>query len=164
MFARLLLIFVLVPLADLVLLLLIGRMNWWLSVALVIVSGFVGAFFARRQGFAVGNRIRERLVRNEMPTEPLVDGGIVLFAAGLLITPGLITDLFGLSLLIPICRRWYRKRLIAWFKKRFRVEAMATSGSFGFGSPVVDSYVVRDDEDESDDIVENRTGSEQKIH
>jgi len=63
--------------------------------------------------------------------------------------PGLITDLFGFSLLIPFCRRWYRKRLIAWFKRHFKVETFSLDAGFTRDPNVVDSYVVP--RDESDD-------------
>ena len=78
-FARLLLLFVLVPLADLILLVMIGRYNFAATIGLVIVSGCVGAYLARRQGLGVGNRIRSRLQQNEMPTQQLIDaipGGV----------------------------------------------------------------------------------------
>ena len=105
MFARLLLIFILVPLADLFLLIVLSRyITISATIALVVVSGIIGAWLAKNQIGRVGTRIRNRLTQNQMPADLLTDGGMILFAAGLLITPGLLTDLIGFSLLIPTCR------------------------------------------------------------
>jgi UPF0716 protein FxsA len=69
----------------------------------------------------------------------------MIFVAGaLLLTPGILTDLFGLSLLVPFCRRFYRRRLVNWFRAHFTIQQVgpgqwqARSGR----SQVIDSYVV----------------------
>ena len=122
MFARLLLIFILVPLADLILLMLISKYTTVATtIALIVVSGIIGAWLAKWQTSKVGVRIRDRLSRNQVPADLLTDGAMILFAAGLLITPGLLTDLFGFSLLIPICRHWYKTWAVASIKNHVSV-------------------------------------------
>ncbi len=92
-----------------------------------------------------------------MPTEALVDAFMILAAGLLLMTPGVLTDIFGFSLLVPYCRRVYRGLLIRWFKKNVKVQSFHNqSFSAGFSNhggqsnseEVIDSYVVekRDDE------------------
>ena len=123
MFARLLLIFILVPLADLFLLIVLSRyITISATIALVVVSGIIGAWLAKNQIGRVGTRIRNRLTQNQMPADLLTDGGMILFAAGLLITPGLLTDLIGFSLLIPTCRTWYKTWAVRWIKKYFVIK------------------------------------------
>ena len=123
MFARLLLIFILVPLADLFLLMVISKYTTvTATVGLVIVSGIIGAWLAKKQIGRVGIRIRNRLNENRMPADLLTDGGMILFAAALLITPGLLTDLLGFSLLIPKCRTWYKSWAVQWLKNNFKVQ------------------------------------------
>ncbi len=123
MFARLLLLFILVPLADLLVLYGITQMtHWTTTVAVVIASGIVGAWLAQKQWRSVTTRIRDQLVQNNIPSGLLTDGGMILFAAGLLITPGLITDLLGLSLLIPKLREIYKKHAIHWLKINLKVQ------------------------------------------
>ena len=122
MFARLLLIFILVPLADLILLMVISKYTTVATtIALIVVSGIIGAWLAKWQTSKVGIRIRDRLNRNQMPADLLTDGAMILFAAGLLITPGLLTDLFGFSLLIPLCRGWYKTWAVTWIKNHVSV-------------------------------------------
>ena len=123
MLARLLLIFILVPLADLFLsLALSDYITPAGTIALVVVSGIIGAWLAKNQIGKVGIRIRNLLSQNQIPADLLTDGGMILFAAGLLITPGLLTDLLGFSLLIPTCRTWYKSWAVKWIKKNFTVK------------------------------------------
>ena len=141
MFARLLLLFILVPLADLALLMVISKytsIGW--TIALVIVTGFIGAWLARRQGVSVGMRIRDRLSQNLNPGDLLTDGAMIIFAAGLLITPGLITDVVGFSLLIPSMRRGYKQWAMRWLKSHFQIQIVR--GNSTAQPDVVDGEVV----------------------
>lgn len=125
MFGKLLLIFILVPLADLILLLVIADYtSWSFSIAIVILSGIIGAWLAQQSGRSVGRKIQDQLRNQAVPTELLTDGAMILFAAGLLLTPGFITDTIGLSLLIPACRRWYKKGAMTILKKHFKVQVV----------------------------------------
>ena len=154
MFSRLLLIFIVVPLLDLALLMVVSKYTSVLfTLALVIISGVVGATLAHRQIFQTGVRIRKSLAKNQLSGEVFSDGAMILFASGLLITPGLITDLVGFSLLIPACRRWYRRRLINWLRRHFDIQvtqvtqyAQAFSQTPPDADDVVEGHVVRDRE------------------
>lgn len=148
MFLRLFLLFTLVPLADLVLLLMISKtIPLWASVAVIVGSGLLGAWLAKRQWSNVKLRIKTRLQQNEMPGELITDGMLVLLAGGLLIAPGLITDTFGMTLLIPVCRRWYKKKAVEYLKDQFQVKVFKSS-SMG-GAQVVDGeFVKKSDLDE----------------
>ena len=117
MFLRLLLLFTLVPLAELALLIQIGRAtNLWFTIGLVLLTGLIGASLARRQGLETWRNIREQLARGEMPTGSLLEGLLILIAGVLLITPGVLTDCVGFSLLVPKVRERLKGRLLAWFK------------------------------------------------
>ena len=117
MLGKLILLFILLPLADLWLLLVLSKYtSWQFSVLLVIISGIVGAFLARRSSKAVWSKIQSKLGRGEFSTELLSDGAMIFFAAGLLLTPGFITDAIGLSVLIPPIRNVYKKLIAKWFK------------------------------------------------
>ena len=122
---KLILIFILVPLADLMLLMVMSDYTGWpFSIAMVVVSGILGAYLAKRSSQAVGVKIRERLQRGQMSPDLLTDGAMIFFAAGLLLTPGFITDAVGLSLLIPSCRRWYKTRITNWMKRNFKIQVV----------------------------------------
>jgi UPF0716 protein FxsA len=138
-FARLLLLFILLPLADLVLIVMLIRIHWMLTVAWILVSAIAGAWYVRRQGLRVWEEARKELEANRMPGEAFIEGCLVLVAGVLLITPGLITDLLGLSMLLRAGRQWYRRRVIAWLRKKVRVPAATSRGAYD----IVDGEVVR---------------------
>ena len=145
MFAKLLLVFILVPLADLILLLMISNFtSVWFTIALIIVSGTIGAWLARQQGTKVTDKIRNEFQQNMMPSSLLTDGAMILFAAGLLITPGMLTDAFGFSLLIPSCRAWYKTKTMSLLKEHFKVQVKKSFGNVNpFEDPdIVDGEVV----------------------
>jgi UPF0716 protein FxsA len=122
---RLILLFILVPLADLVLLMVLSQyIGWQISVALVILSGIIGAYLARRSSMAVFQKLRTKMSQGQMSPDLLSDGAMILFAAGLLLTPGFITDVVGLSLLFPACRGVYKRWLTGWFKKHFKFQVL----------------------------------------
>jgi UPF0716 protein FxsA len=89
------------------------------TILLTIVSAIVGASLAKRQGLAVMIRMRHELNMGRIPARPLADGVMILLGGALLITPGLITDVLGMSTLIPFCRNLYAKILIRWAKRHF---------------------------------------------
>ncbi len=157
MFARLLLLFILVPLVDLMLLLWIANWtHWTTTILLVIISGFIGAWLAKQQSVRVGMKIRQQLARNEVPSGLLTDGAMILFAAGLLLTPGVITDIFGLSLLIPQARNWYKQRVWKWLKDHYHVQ-VTEMRSRDFESDIVEGEVVKPREPAKSDVTQLNT-------
>jgi UPF0716 protein FxsA len=90
---KLLVLFIAVPLVELYLLLLVGRVIGALyTILIVVLTGGLGGFLAKREGLAVLRRVRERLNAGERPGGELLDGAIILVAGALLITPGMVTD------------------------------------------------------------------------
>lgn len=166
MFARLFLLFVLLPLADWVLLWsLIKLLPWQASVLIVVGTGAVGAFFAKRQGSRVLSEIREELADNLVPANTLLDGVMILFAGALLITPGLITDTVGLLLLVPFTRRWFRAQAFELAKRYLKVKAVNFQTHWGdsfrgdsfrqsHDPDIVDGEVVHDRSVKQAEIVE----------
>ena len=131
MLGKLILIFVLVPLADLVLLMALSDYTGWqFTVGMVVLSGILGAYLAKRSSHAVGIKIRERMLKGQKSADLLTDGAMIFFAAGLLLTPGFLTDAVGLSLLIPVCRRWYKARVTNWIKRNFKVQVVQMPPDF----------------------------------
>ena len=103
---RLLILFIAVPVVELVLLIEIGqRVGTIATVGLIIGTGIVGASLARQQGISTLARLRNDLEAGQLPAEPIVDGVLILLAAVVLITPGVLTDLVGFLCLVPACRR-----------------------------------------------------------
>jgi UPF0716 protein FxsA len=123
MLARLLLLFVLVPLIELAILIRIGTwLGFWPTIGLVIATGAIGAMLAKSQGGRVLRDIRGDLSAGRVPATRLLDGFLVLVGGIVLLTPGLLTDIAGLMLLLPFTRN----RLKEGVRRRF--ERMAQSG------------------------------------
>lgn len=132
MFFRLLLLFTLVPLVELWLLIEIGRRTSVpATIALVLTTGALGAWLARSQGVATFARVRREMSDGRMPATALVDGLLILVAGAVLLTPGLLTDLFGFFLLVPAGRTLVRKALA----ERFRGQIVTRSVAYGSPGP-----------------------------
>ena len=138
-------LFVVVPLVELALLFKLADLtDWLITLLIVVVTGLVGSLLARAQGFRTVQRIRAELAAGRLPSDALIDAVMILVAGGVLLTPGILTDLFGLSLLTPICRRYYRQQIARWFKTHVKLHTFADPSSPSAHSQVVDSYVVHE--------------------
>jgi len=118
MFARLLVLFIIVPLLELLVIFEIGaRIGYFYTIITLLVISAAGAALAKRQGYQAVARIQEDVGSGRMPGDSLIDGVLILAAALLLLTPGYITDAVGLSLLLPPVRRAVR----GYVKRRIRL-------------------------------------------
>jgi UPF0716 protein FxsA len=108
-------LFILVPLVELYLLIELGsRIGVAATIAIVVVTGLIGAWLARSQGLRALNEVRSSLAVGEMPAEAIMDGLLILVAGAVLLTPGLLTDALGFFLLIPRGRRTMRSLARRW--------------------------------------------------
>jgi UPF0716 protein FxsA len=118
--ARLLLAFTLIPLVEAWLLLQIGlQLGPMPTLALMLLTGVLGAWFAKREGINVLRQLVAEVQRGIPPGDRLMEGALVLVGGVLLITPGVLTDLTGLLLIVPWTRRWLAPRLLRWASQRF---------------------------------------------
>ena len=122
MLFRLLLLFITVPLVELYLLLQVAELTSPAATfLLVIITGIIGSWLAKREGLIAWQKFQAALADGRMPSQEIQDGLMIVFAAALLLPPGLLTDLLGFCMLIPVGRNFIRKTLLS---KMFR----------GFGS------------------------------
>jgi UPF0716 protein FxsA len=122
---RLWVLFILIPLIELALLIWIGgRIGVWQTIAMVVLTGTVGAWLIRREGFRTLGRIQENVGRGVMPGLELLDGLLILLSGALLLTPGLLTDAVALLLLVAPFRRSVRDRLAEYFRRRVTIVRM----------------------------------------
>ena len=99
---RLFLLFIVLPAAELALLIEIGRhLGTLATLALIVVTGALGAGLARQQGLRVLEQVQGELAAGRLPAGPMLDGLLILLAAAVLVTPGVITDAFGFLCLTP---------------------------------------------------------------
>jgi len=127
MFAKLLLLFITIPLLEMWLLIEIGkRIGTLNTIAIVIITGLAGAWLARSQGAQIIRNIQAELQIGRIPSEQLIDGLLILIGGVLLLTPGLLTDIAGLLFLIPLTRRLFKqiikKQFDRYIQKNSRVE------------------------------------------
>ena len=122
MLARLALLFILVPAAELCLL-------YWLAqyigltteLALIVATGITGAALAKYQGAATLRRLRSEAGSGKVPADAAIDGVLILIAGAFLLTPGLMTDAVGFSLLIPGLRRQVKRAAANYFRGRVKM-------------------------------------------
>lgn len=116
---KLLLAFTIIPAVELYLLIQLGQwMGAGATVALIVLTGSLGAWLAKREGLSVLKSIKEEASRGFPSGDRLVEGLMVLLGGALLLTPGVITDFFGFSLIIPFTRRaaapFIKRSLLSW--------------------------------------------------
>jgi len=127
-----------VPFVELYLLVVIGReVGFMPTLALVLLTGVVGSWLARREGGRVMRRWRDALARGQVPEEGLFSGALVMLGGVLLVVPGVITDVVGLSLFLPPVRRFVTARLRRAVERRMRDGSLrvTTLGGVGFPGP-----------------------------
>lgn len=86
----------------------------WTTIVLVITTGFVGAYLAKREGLAIFTSIKIELKEGRVPGNQLLNGLCVLIGGILLITPGLLTDITGFTLVLPATRQFYIRFIRKW--------------------------------------------------
>ena len=123
MFGYLVLLFTLVPAIELALLIEIGgAIGAGNTILIIILTGALGAYLARLQGFLILQKIQKDLNQGIMPSSEMIDGLMILVGGITLLTPGFITDAFGILLLIP----WTRFLIKKLFSRKFA--SMITRG------------------------------------
>ncbi|WP_025673200.1 FxsA family protein [Salinivibrio socompensis] len=102
MFPVLLLLFILVPVIEIGLFIQVGGwLGLWPTLALVLITAFVGASLVRNQGLMTLASVQDRLNRGELPAQQILEGVMLAVAGVLLLTPGFMTDAMGMLVLLP---------------------------------------------------------------
>lgn len=121
-FQTLFLVVLIIPFAEIYLLLQIGGIvGVFPTVLLVVFTAALGAWLLRQQGFATFQRFQENLAQGVIPAYEMVEGPIILVGGALLLTPGFITDLIGFACLIPQSR----KKIAQYVIENYLVQAGA---------------------------------------
>jgi UPF0716 protein FxsA len=112
------LVFIVVPFVELFVILQVGHAIGVLNtVGLLVLVSIVGAWLVKREGLGVLRRAQLQMQRGAVPGNELVDGVLVLLAGALLLTPGFVSDVLGILLLLPpvrfALRSYARRRLVA---------------------------------------------------
>jgi len=106
-------LFLLVPLAELYVIIQVGQAFGALTtIGLLIVVSAVGAWLVKREGMSVWRRFQRQVQAGAVPGREIADGVMILFAGALLMSPGFLTDLLGIALLLPPVRAVVRAALM----------------------------------------------------
>lgn len=117
----LLLFIIVVPAAEIAMLLMSGQIiGVWPTILLILLTGVLGTYLAKKQGLATFNQLQRQLQYGQLPGEALLDGICILVGGTLLLTPGFITDMTGFLLLFPVTRIFFKKLMINWFNHRIQ--------------------------------------------
>ncbi len=117
MFKILFLLFIAMPILEIMLLMNVGAiLGVWPTIGLVILTAWLGAGMVRQQGLATFQSVQAKLQQGETPSDEIIAALLLMVAGVLLLTPGFITDVFGLLILWPVSRsafvRFLKKNMV----------------------------------------------------
>ena len=115
-------LFIAVPIAELAVIIQVGEaIGVWWTIAILVADSVLGSLLMRSQGRAVWRRFNTALQSGRPPAREVADGVLVIFGGALLLTPGFITDIFGLLLLLPPTRAVIRRVFLREAMRRITV-------------------------------------------
>ncbi len=136
--------FIVVPLVEIYVLIQVGQVigPWW-TILLLILDSLFGTWLIRREGGRAWLALRVALESGRMPARELADGALILIGGTLMLTPGFVTDAFGILLILPFTRPAARRMLTQLVSRRL-LAGYTTRPGPGPGGPVVRGEVVDD--------------------
>jgi UPF0716 protein FxsA len=139
--------FVVVPILEIYVIIQVGQVigAWW-TIALLIVDSIFGAWLIRHEGRRSWEALNTAMGSGRMPARELADGGLILVGGTLMLSPGFVTDLLGILLILPFTRPLFRRMLTRTVSRRLLVVGpdVRRPGP-GPQGPVVRGEVVDDD-------------------
>jgi UPF0716 protein FxsA len=118
----LLVAFIVVPIVELAVIIQVAQViHLGPTLLLLLADSIVGAWLVRREGRSAWRRFRAALDEPRIPTIEVVDGALVMLGGALMLTPGFVTDVFGLLLVIPLSRGLINRMIRARVRGRFGV-------------------------------------------
>ena len=122
-------VFILVPIAELAVIIRVGgEIGVLPTVALLVLDSILGSLLLRSQGRSAWERFSAALAVGRIPHREILDGVLVIFGGALLLTPGFLTDVLGLLLLVPATRAIARRLLVRAAGRRVIVGLTAGPG------------------------------------
>lgn len=134
MFSKLLLLFIVMPIVEIALLINLGAViGGWNTIAIVVITAFIGATLVKREGLATLNQAQAKMRAGQAPEQELMQGLLLLVAGVLLVTPGFVTDAFGLLLTAPFTRPFIAAKLLEKIQTQVVYRQQQQFYSQGFG-------------------------------
>lgn len=140
MFLKLFVLFTCVLVIETVLLVQVHALvGFFGTLAIILATALLASWLVRREGLKTAQRLRGELGSGRVPSEPLVEGVLILIAGAVLMTPGLLTDCCGFLLLVPAVRSRVARQVIATTKVSMEQKAtkfrQSIVGQFAVGDP-----------------------------
>lgn len=121
LFRVLLLLFIVVPTIEIYVLIQVGKViGGWTTIFFILLTSALGAYLAKTQGRITWQRLQTELSMGRPPGDSLLDGISVLIGGVLLMTPGFVTDVLGLVLLLPLTREPIKRFMRKWMEKQLK--------------------------------------------
>jgi UPF0716 protein FxsA len=150
--------FIVVPIIEIFVLIQVGQVigPWW-TILLLIADSILGTWLIKREGGRAWQALRSALNSGRMPAKELADGALILVGGTLMLTPGFVTDAFGILLILPFTRPVFRRLLATVVTKKLLVLGTGAAGFPGGGpgkaqrpgsrseGPVVQGEVIDED-------------------
>ncbi len=125
----LVLLFLVLPIVELYVVIQVGQsIGVWPTIGLLVLDSFLGAWLVRREGAKAWAAFRQALDEGRVPARETADGALVILGGALLLTPGFVTDVFGLICVLPPTRAIVRRlvtrsalrrvTVVGWEQKR----------------------------------------------
>ena len=129
----LVLLFLVMPLVELFVLIQVGQVIgvWW-TILLLVADSIFGAWLMRREGSRAWTALTTALSSGKLPSNEIADGALILLGGALMLSPGFVTDIFGIVLILPFTRPLFRRMLATVVQKRLVTAAMPST--FGAGA------------------------------
>jgi len=144
MLAPLVLLFIVVPIAELYVIIQVGQEIGVLpTIGLLIADSVLGSMLMRSQGRAAWRNFNAAVAAGRVPAREVLDGALVIFGGALLLTPGFLTDLLGLLLLLPPTRAFFRGALVRRFASGLLVSVAGAARRPGGASAAGQPYPPR---------------------
>jgi UPF0716 protein FxsA len=132
----LILLFIVVPVAELYVIIKVGELiGVWPTLALLLADALLGSWLLKHEGRGAWRRFNEALAARRFPGREVVDGALIIVGGTLLLTPGFLTDIVGVFLLLPPTRAITRRLLKRFTIGRFLVVGMPGGVQGPFGPP-----------------------------
>lgn len=121
-FRKLVLVFCIVPVVEFLIFWKVGAyIGFWQTIAIILITGFIGAYLTRAQGVRTLVNYQKSLASGKLPHREVTEGILILLSGAVLLTPGFLTDFVGFALLIPPIREKVRVYLVDRLKDNFTI-------------------------------------------
>ena len=114
--------FVVMPVLEIYVLIQVGQVigPWW-TILLLVLDSVLGTWLIKREGRRAWHALREQLETGRMPHRELADGALIVLGGALMLSPGFVTDAFGVLLILPVTRPLFRRLLTSYAASRVSV-------------------------------------------